>query len=287
MTIQNTQQWFTEVADEVGSAFSLKINARVHQEKSPFQTIEIFATQQFGNLMVLEGFIMLSTRDNFIYHEMMSHPALFSHPNPKHVVIVGGGDCGTLQQVAKHPCVEKVTQVEIDERVTRLSEQFFPELCTANHDPRVNFVFTDAIKWMHDCSKASVDIIIIDSTDPIGPAQGLFHREFYGACFNALRQDGLIIQQSESPLAHWDSITRPMHHEMQVAKFKQTKTLFFPVPVYPSGWWSATMAAKEDIHLVRDKDAKQLAFDTMYYNYDIHLAAFAMPNFIKIKQAQA
>lgn len=281
MTILNTNNWFTEVADEIGCAFSLKTSALLHQETSAYQKIEIFQTQHFGKLMVLDGFVMLTTRDNFIYHEMMSHPALFSHPRPKHVAIVGGGDCGTLQQVAKHSCVEKIIQIEIDERVTRLSEQYFPELCTSNQDSRVSFEFCDAIEWMQNATNESIDIIIIDSTDPIGPAEGLFSKSFYRSCFAALRSNGLIIQQSESPLAHWDSITLPMQNEMKAANFKQCKTLFFPLPVYPTGWWSATMAAKNDIHLVRDADAKQLTFNTQYYNYDIHLAAFATPAFLK------
>ena len=281
MSIRETEGWFTEVAEEIGSAFSLRTSSLLHQETSPFQTIEIFQTQHFGNLMVLDGFIMLSTRDNFIYHEMMSHPTLFSHPNPKHVAIVGGGDCGTLQQVAKHSCVEKISQIEIDERVTQLSEQYFPELCTSNQDARVSFEFCDAIEWMRNAPPASLDIIIIDSTDPIGPAEGLFKQDFYASCLHALSTDGLIVQQSESPLVHWQSVTQPMHEAMQAAGFKKTKTLFFPQAVYPTGWWSATMAAKNDIHLVRDSDVKQGSIDTRYYNYDIHLAAFATPTYLK------
>ena len=282
MEIQNTDTpWFTESAAEIGTAFSLATSSLLHQEKSPYQNIEIYETKSFGNLMVLDGFIMLTTRDNFIYHEMMSHPALFSHSRPKHVVIVGGGDCGTLQQVAKHSCVEKITQIEIDERVTRVAEQYFPELCASNNDKRANFEFCDAIEWMRNAPSDSIDIIIIDSTDPIGPAEGLFQKAFYQYCWSALSENGLVIQQSESPLVHWETITKPMQAEMQAANFNTTKTLFFPQPVYPTGWWSATLAAKNDIHLVRDTDAKQLAFETKYYNYDIHLAAFAMPSFLK------
>lgn len=280
MDIRNRNNWFTEVAEEIGSAFSLSTSSLLHEETSQYQKIQIYQTHHFGNLMVLDGFIMLSARDNFIYHEMMSHPALFSHPHPRHVAIVGGGDCGTLQQVAKHNGIEKITQIEIDERVTRLSEQYFPELCTSNQDARVYFEFSDAIKWMSNVDYESLDVIIIDSTDPIGPAEGLYGRQFYTSCLDALRHDGLIIHQSESPLAHWESITKPMHNEMQAAGFKQTRTLFFPLPVYPTGWWSATMAAKQDIHLIRDSDAKKLAFNTQYYNYDIHLAAFATPTFL-------
>lgn len=224
---------------------------------------------------------MLSQRDNFIYHEMMVHPALFSHQAPRHVVIVGGGDCGALKEVSKHVCVEKITQIEIDERVTRLSEQYFPELCTSNTDSRAQFEFRDGIEWMQHAPKKSIDIIIVDSTDPIGPAEGLFQKEFYSSCLNALTANGLIIQQSASPLVHWESITQPMHAEMQSAGFAKTKTLFFPVPVYPTGWWSATMATKNGLHLVRDTDAKNFSFETKYYNYAVHLSAFAMPSFLQ------
>lgn len=277
----SNSSWFTEQAPDIGTAFSLATSHLLHQEKSAYQTIEIYETKTFGNLMTLDGFIMLTTRDNFIYHEMMCHPALFSHAHPKNIAIVGGGDCGTLQQVAKHSCVEQITQIEIDERVTRLSEEYFPELCTFNRDPRVTFVFSDAIDWVKHTPQNSLDIIIVDSTDPIGPAKGLFQKQFYLDCWSALTDNGLLIQQSESPLVHWESITKPMHKEMQSAGFNQTKTLFFPQPVYPTGWWSATMASKNDLHLVRDTDAKNLPFDTKYYNYDIHLSAFALPSFLK------
>ena len=230
---------------------------------------------------MIDGFIMLSSRDNFIYHEMISHPVLFSHPKPRHVVIVGGGDCGTLQQVAQHQCVQTIFQIEIDERVTRLCEQYFPELCASNNDRRVNFQFTDAIEWMRQADKNSLDIIIIDSTDPIGPARGLFQKAFYEDCFKALKADGLLIQQSESPLIHWQTITQPMQNEMRAARFNHLKTMFFPQPVYPTGWWSATLAAKNQIIFGRENESKNLNFTTRYYNHDIHTGAFAMPGFLR------
>ena len=163
------ENWFTEVCEEGGSAFSLHIKERLHSEKTAFQTIDIYRTSEFGNLMVIDGFVMLSARDNFFYHEMMSHPALFTHDDPGNIVIVGGGDCGTLREVLRHESVSHALQVEIDERVTRLSEQFFPELCEANEDARAEFLFGDGIKWMAEAQDGSVDVIIVDSTDPIGP----------------------------------------------------------------------------------------------------------------------
>ncbi|HIC43506.1 MAG TPA: polyamine aminopropyltransferase, partial [Sulfurimonas sp.] len=186
-------------------------------------------------------------RDNFIYHEMMAHPALFTHTNPKNVVIVGGGDCGTLREVAKHTCLQKIIQVEIDERVTQLSKKYFPVLCEANNDSRVEFVFENAVEWVHKAESNSVDIIIVDSTDPIGLAEGLFSTPFYQACIHTLKSDGLLIQQSESPLVHLDSIIKPMHACMRNAGFVNTKLIYFPLPSYPVGWWTATMASKTDL----------------------------------------
>lgn len=281
MSLNSTKKkWFTEVCAKSGSAFSLAYTDKLHEEQTPFQNIAIYQTEHFGKLMIIDGCTMLSQRDNFIYHEMMTHPALFNHPEPRDVAIIGGGDCGTLQEVAKHPCVEKITQVEIDERVTRLAEEYFPELCTANSDPRCHLVFADAIQWMQNTAEDSLDIIIIDSTDPIGPAEGLFQLAFYQHCRKALRKNGILVQQSESPLIHWDSISLPMQKEMRTAGFNQVQALFFPLPIYPTGWWSATLASDE-ICLVRDKQVKQIEFDTKYYNYEVHLGAFSTPAFLK------
>ncbi len=273
------EKWFTEICEEAGSAFSLRIERKLHEEHTPYQRIEIYETTDFGNLMVIDGFIMLSARDNFFYHEMMAHPVLFTHPDPKRVCIIGGGDCGTLREVLRHKGVKKVWQIEIDEQVTRLAERYFPELCEANADPRVKFRFTDGIEWMRQAKADSLDIVIVDSTDPIGPAEGLFTEAFYRDCLNALSDGGLLIQQSESPLIHMD-ILLPMRKAMAAAGAADVKTLFFPQCVYPSGWWSATLARKGGpIEGFRHKDVAKRAFPTRYYNEAIHQAALAMPAF--------
>ncbi|HVT36400.1 MAG TPA: polyamine aminopropyltransferase, partial [Nevskiaceae bacterium] len=233
------KSWFTEPMEKTGTAFSLKAK-RLHSEKTPYQKIEIWQTETFGYLMTIDGCTMVSTRDNFLYHEMMSHPALNSHPDPKTVVIVGGGDCGTLKEVLKHKGVQSATQVEIDERVTRLAEKYFPELCEANGDKRATLYFGDGIQWMKDAAPGSIDLIIIDSTDPVGPAEGLFGKRFYKDCIKALAKDGMLVQQSESPLLHAELI-REMHAAMRDAGFAQTHLLHFPQPIYPSGWWSASI----------------------------------------------
>jgi len=275
------EQWFTEIAADTGTAFSLKIKDLLHEEQTPYQKIEIYDTEQFGKLMVIDGCTMLSTRDNFLYHEMMSHPALFTHPKPLKVVIIGGGDCGTLQAVLQHPEVEQAWQIDIDERVTRLSEQYFPELCTSNNDERANLHFGDGIQWIKDANENSIDIIIVDSTDPIGPAEGLFTEAFYRDCLKALRPDGILVQQSESPLLHLPLI-KDMRHAMRQAGFTQTSTLNFPQCIYPSGWWSCTMASQENtLKEIRIDDINRRNFDTQYYNLDIHRAAMALPQFMQ------
>ncbi|WLQ13665.1 polyamine aminopropyltransferase [Hahella aquimaris] len=274
--------WFTEIFQDQGTGFSLKVKSKLHEEQSQYQKIEIFETETFGNLMVLDGCVMLTDRDNFLYHEMMTHPALFTHHAPKKVVIVGGGDCGTLKEVLKHPGVEEAWQVEIDERVTRVAEKYFPDLCTANNDSRANFFFGDGIKWIADAPLESIDLIIVDSTDPVGPAEGLFAVDFYRNCFMALREGGMIVQQTESPLLHTSSIIKKVHEDMRQAGFDGVRTLPFPQPVYPTGWWSCTMAGKgKKLEFFREEDAAERPFVTRYYNAEVHKAALALPEFMK------
>ncbi len=274
------KSWYTEEWAGQGSAISLKIKDKVHDEQSQYQRIEIYETETFGTLMTLDGLVMVTDRDNFVYHEMMSHPALFTHPNPKRVLIIGGGDCGTLREVLRHPTVELAEQVELDERVTRVAEKFFPELCEANGDKRAHFQFTDGIKWVADAKPESYDVIIVDSTDPVGPAAGLFSQEFYKNCLKALRPHGIVVGQSESPLFHPDLI-KAVHEALHGAGFLDVATLQFPQCTYPSGWWSATMACKDStLANFREDDVAHKAFPTRYYNYGIHRSAMAIPEFL-------
>ncbi|MEQ1636620.1 MAG: polyamine aminopropyltransferase [Methylococcales bacterium] len=277
--------WFTEQMPGAESAFSLKIKRKLHAEQSPFQLLEIYETEGFGNLMVIDGCTMVSTRDNFFYHEMMSHTALYTHPNPKRVWIIGGGDCGTLREVLKHPGVEQAVQIDIDERVTRLSEIYFPELCESNNDSRAELKFIDGIKWVKEAAPNSVDIIIVDSTDPVGPAEGLFSEAFYRDCFNALTPNGLVVQQSESALYHL-KLMGEMRDAMSSAGLSHLQTFFFPQCIYPSGWWSGTIASKTALTGFRELDCANKAFDTVFYNADMHKAALAQPEFFKKAMAK-
>lgn len=274
------KNWFSEADDKTGTGFSLKLGEKLHDEQSDYQRIEIYATETFGKLMVIDGCTMVSTRDNFLYHEMMSHAALFTHPDPKRVVIIGGGDCGTLREVLKHPGVEHALQVEIDERVTRLAEEHFPELCESNNDPRAELYFGDGIAWMRDAAAGSVDVVIVDSTDPIGPAEGLFNRAFYADVHRALGENGLLVQQSESPFLHL-SIVKAMHDEMRAAGFVDTRLLNFPQPLYPSGWWSSTHALKDAKQSPRYSAVDEKALQTQYYTAEVHQASLALPPFVR------
>ena len=272
-------RWKYENFEPAGSAIGYRISGKLDEVQSPFQKIEIYATTDWGNLMLIDGAVMLTTRDNFFYHEMMSHPALFTHAAPKHVVIIGGGDCGTLREVLKHPRVELAVQCDIDEQVTRMAEKWFPELCDANHDARAQLLFDDGIAYMADCAPGSVDIVIVDSTDPVGPAEGLFNNSFYESCFRALKDDGILVQQSESPLVLLDLI-KAMRAEMRKAGFTMFQTLPFPQPCYPTGWWSCTLAKKSGDFAFRDADARARGFDSKYYSADIHHGAATLPPFV-------
>ena len=276
------KNWFTEEFSSEGSAFSLKVKKKLLEEQTPYQKLEVYQTETFGNLMVLDGCTMLTTRDNFLYHEMMSHIPLFSHDDPKRVVIIGGGDCGVLKEVLKHPSVEEVWQIDIDEAVTRASQKYFPELCESNNDPRAYLLWQDGIKWIKEAKAGSIDVLIIDSTDPVGPAEGLFAVDFYKDCHRALSDNGILVQQSESPLFHSGSIIKKIHNDLAQAGFPSKHTFPFPQPIYPSGWWSCTLGKKQgDAKSFRQEAAQSLTFDTDYYTGDIHQAALALPAFMK------
>jgi len=278
----NASDWFLEPCEEAGSLFGLALRARepLHEERSAFQLIQVFQSRGFGRLLVLDHFLMLTARENFVYHEMLTHPVLFTHPRPRRVLIVGGGDCGCLREVLRHHGVELCVQVELDERVTRVCEQHFPELCEANGDPRASLRFEDGIEYVRGAEAGSFDVIIIDSTDPIGQAARLFSRGFYAECRRVLGARGLLAVQSESPLIH-TRILGEIRAAMQAGGFDRVSTLQFPQSTYPSGWWSATIAGGDRAHdAFRAGDAARRRFATRYYDPAVHRGALALPPFL-------
>lgn len=274
------RHWFLEKSEEAGIVFGFRLNECLHRERSEYQEIAVYETQKFGRLLVIDGFVMLTDRDNFLYHEMLVHPALYTHAAPRRVAIVGGGDCGSLTEVLKHEGVTQATQIEIDERVTRVAEKYFPALTAGTSDPRARLLFEDGIAWMRAAPDESLDVIIVDSTDPIGPAEGLFRAPFYAECRRALAPGGIVVQQSESPFLHLDLI-RAMRTALGEVGFTAVATLGFPQPVYPSGWWSATLARKgANLDGFREAAAERRPFKTRYYSVAMHHAALALPPFV-------
>lgn len=271
--------WHIEKFQPTGSAIGFEINGLLESVTSKFQKIEVYQTTQWGNLMTIDGQVMMTSKDIFIYHEMIAHTALMTHPDPRRVVIIGGGDCGTLTEVLKHKNVQHVTQCDIDEWVTALSKRHFPELCERNDDPRAEIIYADGLTYIAECDEGSIDVILVDSTDPVGPAEGLFNREFYRNCFRALAPNGVLTQQSESPLMQIDLINE-MRSEMRNAGFTGFATLPFPQPCYPTGWWSVTMARKPGELFDYREMTPESSVATMYYTGEVHGSALGSHPFL-------
>jgi len=271
-------EWVYETVEEMGARFGIRATEKLLDEKTPYQHLEVWRTEQWGNLMLLDGVMMLSSLENFVYHEMMSHPALQTHANPRNVVIIGGGDCGTLTEVLKHAEVESVVQIDIDEAVTRAAERFFPELTAHNDDPRASHRFEDGVAWMRNAPAESVDVIIVDSTDPIGPGTGLFGPAFLADCERVLRDDGIMVGQSESPFYHMPLMI-DYHRAMAAAGFAERRSLLFPQPVYPGGSITGTLARKTGpLDEIRPLAAGVI---TRFYRTELHRGLLAIPPFMQ------
>jgi spermidine synthase len=198
--------WFTEYGPE-NTALSLKIKRKIFERETLFQKIEIFDSYDYGRVLVLDGFIMLTEKDEFIYHEMIAHVPLFTHPNPVRVLVIGGGDGGVVREVLKHKSVERVELVEIDEEVVNAARKFFPQVSSYLDDERVEVIFQDGVEFIK-AKNGVYDVILIDSPDPIGPAVGLFEESFYKDVFSALNDFGIVVAQAESPFVFPDLIKK-------------------------------------------------------------------------------
>ena len=271
--------WFTEtVNDIVGN--TIKVKERIFSGRSEFQKIEILDTYQYGRTLILEGSVMLTEKDEFTYHEMISHVPLFTHQNPEHVLVIGGGDGGTIREVMKHPTVTRAKLVEIDPMVIEKSKQFLPFVSCEMENPRVEVIIQDGIQYVKR-HRGTFDVILIDSTDPIGPAVGLYQKEFFEGVYKALKDDGIMVGQSESPFFDQD-VVRELYAILKPL-FPIRKMYLAPVPSYPSGFWSFAFCSKKYDPILdnRCEDLRRLNLTTRYYNEAIHQAAFAIPNFIQ------
>jgi len=272
--------WFTE-EHTPNVRFTIKIDKHIHSEQSPFQRIDFFDSYEFGRFFALDGIVMLTEKDEFIYHEMIVHVPMAVNPNIKKVLVIGGGDGGTVRELTRYGTVESIEMVEIDQRVVECCREFLPLTSSKLDDPRVKLLFEDGIKYV-STKQNEYDLIIVDSTDPIGPGEGLFTEEFYKNCYNALNEEGILVNQHES--VYYDNTTR-----LAVRTHKRIKK-FFPIakvyqaaiPTYGSGYWLFGFASKkyDPIRDFNDRAWNELGLDTKYYNTELHKGAFALPNYV-------
>ena len=273
--------WFSELHTPYVK-FSIQIDKQLHSEQTEFQRIDIFESKEFGRMMVLDGYVMLTEKDEFIYHEMIVHVPMAVHPNPKRVLIIGGGDGGTARELLRYKNVESVDLVEIDERVVNISRKYLPQTACSFDDERLHCYFEDGLKFIRHCNN-EYDLIIVDSTDPFGPGEGLFTKEFYGNCYKALKEDGIMVNQHESPFYDEDAFAMQRAHQRIVKAFPISRVYQAHIPTYPSGHWLFGFASKK-YHPVLDFDAKRwnaLGLKTRYYNANLHNASFALPNYVE------
>lgn len=268
--------WFTEKQTS-GLGMACKVIRTLYREKTLFQEIAVLDTEQFGRMLVLDGMIQTTVFDEFVYHEMLAHVPLYTHSNPKDVLIIGGGDGGTAREVLRHSGVERITLVEIDRRVVEISCHFLPELASAFNHSKVETRFEDGVAYISE-KEASYDVILVDSPEPVGQAVRLFSSDFYRAIFKALRPDGLFVAQTESPFFNQDLITNVCREVNRI--FPITKLYLAVVPTYPSGLWSFTLGSKKfDPEVVSLDHVSILTF--RYYTPEVHYAAFKLPCFVK------
>lgn len=248
----------------------------VHKERSQYQEIEVVDTVDFGRILLLDGVIQTSIRDEFIYHEMLAHVPLFTHPKPERVLVIGGGDGGTVREVLKHPSVRQVHLVEIDERVVEVSKEYLPEISCGLSDRRVKVTIGDGIEYVSQV-KGAYDAILVDAPDPEGPAEGLFTRGFYTNVRRALRKDGVVAAQTESPFLMPDLVTEI--YDCIAGTFPACQLYVAQIPTYSVGLWSFALATLRPEFLVKHRKPGK-SFASRYYNADIHDAAFALPQFV-------
>ncbi|HHU82536.1 MAG TPA: polyamine aminopropyltransferase [Firmicutes bacterium] len=268
--------WFTE-KQTPSLALSCLVKSTVYREKTKYQDLAILDTVEYGRMLALDGIIMTTEKDEFFYHEMITHVAMHTHARPEQVLVVGGGDGGTVREVLKHPTVSRVVLAEIDEGVVNAARKYLPTLAQGLSDPRVEIQITDAIVYVRE-HPGEFDVVIVDSTDPIGPGVGLFTREFYQDVAKALKDGGIMVAQTESPVNNKDLIQK-IHRNLQ-GVFPLIRLYLGPVPTYPSGLWSYTLCSKGP-DPVAVPDGKFLALETKYYTPEVHRSAFALPLFVK------
>lgn len=274
--------WYTENhTDDV--QFSIKVDRQLCTHQSEFQRIDIFESKEFGRILTLDGYLMVTEKDEYIYHEMITHVPLATNPGIKKVLVVGGGDGGTVRELCRYNHIEKIDMVEIDEMVVSVCKEFLPKLACSLDDKRVTIYYEDGMRFVRNAPDSQYDLIIVDSTDPFGVGEGLFTKEFYGNCFRALTDDGILVNQHESTF--YDSYANSMKRaHSRIKEFFSTALVYQAhIPTYPSGHWLFGFASKKyDPRTDLKADWwNNLGLVTQYYNTILHTGCFAIPNNVR------
>ncbi|WP_037373016.1 polyamine aminopropyltransferase [Anaerovorax odorimutans] len=283
MLIKNNDLWFSEYYMEDDVKLSLKIDEILYAERSPFQKIEIFKNKTFGVFMVLDGYIQVTEKDEFVYHDMISHPAMAVNPDIKNVLIIGAGDGGTAREISRYKTIEKIDMVEIDEAVVRACQKYMPITSSVfTNEPRLNLMFDDGLKFVKEAPSGAYDLILVDSTDPAGPGEGLFTIDFYKDCYRVLSEKGILINQHEGAFFDGDIEEMKKAHAKIKKTFPIAKVFGFNTPTYASGYWYFGFASKsfDPIADFKPEQWEKLGLETKYYNTDLHRGAFALPNYV-------
>jgi spermidine synthase len=273
--------WYTEQhTDNV--RFSILVDQQLYQGQSEFQRIDVFHSKEFGKFFTLDGLMMVTEKDEFIYHDMIVHVPMATNPDIKRVLVIGAGDGGTVRELCRYPGIEHIDMVEIDKLVVDVCLEYFPTTTVSLNDPRVSIFYEDGLKFVRSRVN-EYDLIIVDSTDPFGPGEGLFTREFYGNCYHALKENGILVNQHENP--YYDTYQHSMKRaHMRIKElFPITRVYQAHIPTYPSGHWLFGYASKS-IDPIKDLQGEKwtaLNLTTKYYNLDLHVGCFALPTYVQ------
>lgn len=267
--------WFTEQQTD-SVRLGLKIHSILWKEQTAYQELVVADTEAFGRMLVLDGAVQTTVGDEYVYHEMITHVPLFAHPNPRKVAVIGGGDGGAIREILKHPSVQEAHLVEIDEKVVEAARRFFPEISSELDNERAFVHYTDGIEWVRQAQ--GFDLIIVDSTDPVGPAEGLFAVEFYQSIYAALNDNGIMVAQSESPFLNGPIVQRVVRGVKQA--FSHAHLYLAAIPTYPSGLWSFTLGSKKELSMQRHH-SPNLVDSTRYWTPTIQESCFALPQFVE------
>ena len=275
-----SEQFYKEITP-AGFGIAIKIKEVLFSAQSPFQKVEILDSDSaLGKILTLDDLMMTTEGDEFFYHEMISHIPMMNHKDPKSVLVIGGGDGGTVREVLKHSTVEKVVLCEIDGMVIDVCKEHLPTIAGMLDDPRVEVLVEDAIEFIKD-KENEYDIVLIDSTDPMGPGEGLFTEEFYTNVKKSLKKGGIVAAQSESPVVNKEEIKKM--YSLLKKVFPITSTFTSPIPTYPGGYWAWAFCSEEvePLSYIDEKRCEEVTKTCKVYNKDYHQARFALPNFLK------